>query len=62
MLGTAIQARLLAVHDLEAELGGDDDLVTERREGFAHQFFVGESAIDFSGIEECDAAFDGSPD
>ena len=47
--------------ELEAELGGDHHLVTEGSESFAHEFFVGERAIRFSGIEECDAAFDRRP-
>jgi hypothetical protein len=34
-------------------------LPTEGREGFAHEFFVCERAVNFSGIEEGDAAFDG---
>src|SRR4051812_37443298 len=34
------------------ELGSD---------GFAHELFVGERAVRFSGIKESDAAFDGGP-
>ena len=44
---------------LEPELGGYHDLPAEGSEGFAHEFFVCERAVGFSGIEECDAAFDG---
>src|SRR5262249_45394473 len=43
----------------EPELGGDNHLLAEGREGFAHEFFVCERAVNFSGIEERDAAFDG---
>ena len=44
---------------LESELGGDHHLLAEGSERFAHQFFVGERAVDFRRIEEGDAAFDG---
>src|SRR6266568_2176125 len=33
----------------------------ERSESFAHKFFVSERAVNFSGIEESDAAFHGCP-
>jgi len=36
-------------------------LPTERTERFAHEFFVGERAIDLGGIDERDAALDGFP-
>jgi len=36
-------------------------LPTERGEGFAHEFLVCVWTIDLGRIEECDAAFDGSP-
>src|SRR5208283_5910840 len=52
---------LLAGVAIESELGGDDHLATERREGFADEFLVRERAIDFGGIEERDAEFDGFP-
>ena len=45
--------------ELEPELGGDHHLLAEGSEGFAHEFFVRERAIDFGGVEERDAAFDG---
>ena len=48
--------------EFEPELGGDHHLLAEGSEGFAHEFFVRERAVDFGGIEECDAAFDGRPD
>ena len=45
--------------DIEAELGGDDDLAAEGREGLADEFFVVERAVDFGGVKESDAALDG---
>ena len=63
VLRPAVEAGLLPVGlDLEAELGGDDHLCAERRERLAHEFFVGERTVDFGGVEEGDAAFDGGPD
>ena len=37
-------------------------LLANGSERFAHEFFVGERTIDFGGIEECNAAFDGRAD
>jgi hypothetical protein len=48
--------------DFETELGGDHNLITEGSQGLADQFFVGEGAVSFGGIEECDTAFEGSAD
>jgi hypothetical protein len=58
--GPAIQADLLAGFgiDLEAELGGDRDLLAERRKRLADHLFVGERSIDLRGIEEGHAALD----
>jgi hypothetical protein len=36
-------------------------LPRERGEGFAQELFVGERAVNFSGVEERDAAFDRRP-
>ena len=44
---------------LEPELGGDHHLPAERGEGLAHEFLVGEWAVDLGGVEERDASFDG---
>ena len=44
---------------LEPELGGDHHLVTPGREGFTHELLVRKGTIDFRGIEERHAAFDG---
>src|SRR6516225_3667955 len=56
MFGTIVQARLFAVNDVEAELGGDDDPVAERRNRLADHLFVGEGTIDFGRVEESGAA------
>ena len=45
--------------DLEAELGGDGDLVADRREGLADQFLVDVGTVDFRGVEERDASLVG---
>jgi hypothetical protein len=42
----------------EPKFGGDHNLIAERSEGFAHQFFVCEWTVTLSRIEECDTAFD----
>ena len=52
-------ARIEIRIEVEPEFGGDHHLLAERSEGFAHEFFVGERAVDFGGVEERDAAFDG---
>src|SRR6202035_5778565 len=61
VLWPAIQPGLFAGVriNFEAELGGDHDLFTEGSEGFADEFFVCERSVDFGGVEEGDAAFDG---
>jgi hypothetical protein len=48
--------------DFESELGGDHDLITEGNEGLADQFLVGERAVSFGGIEECDTSFESGAD
>src|SRR4029077_19482814 len=45
--------------NVETELGGDDHPVAQRRQRLADEFFVGEWAVDFGGIEEGDAALHG---
>jgi len=42
--------------DVEAELGGDDDLVTDGCKRLADQFFIGERPIGLGCIEQRDAA------
>ena len=41
----------------KAELGGDDDLIAERRESLTDEFLIDVWAVDFGRIEESDAAF-----
>src|SRR6266487_6817905 len=48
--------------EMESELGGDDHVGAKRSESFAHEFFICEWAVGFSGIEERDAAFHGHPE
>src|SRR6185437_6599705 len=62
VLGAAVQAALPAAQCVggKAELRRDHDAVAHGRQGFAHQFLVGERAVYLGGIEECDAAIDGS--
>ncbi len=63
MLGLTVQPRrarpCVAAAQIEAEFGGDDQLFAERSESVSHQVLVRVGAIDFGGIEERDAAFDG---
>ncbi len=58
-LGTAVgaaPARARLQVDVEAELGGDDDLIADRLESFADQLLVRERTVGLGGVEECDAA------
>jgi hypothetical protein len=48
--------------DVEGELGRYDDLVTDRGEGLADEFLVGERPVGFSGVEERDAPIDSGAD
>jgi hypothetical protein len=45
----------------ESELRCYHHSPAERSEGFAHKFFICERAVNFSGVEERDAAFHGCP-
>ncbi|MET4845849.1 hypothetical protein ABIF62_006344 [Bradyrhizobium japonicum] len=47
---------------LEAELGGDHDLVAEWLKRLAEQLFIGERAVGLGGVEEGHTARDGGPD
>ena len=38
--------------EFKPEFSGYHHLSTERSEGFAHEFFVGEWAVNFGGIED----------
>jgi hypothetical protein len=57
-LGDGTDALRPAIHAVrrdavpEAELGGDDDLITDGCERFANQLLVGERALGFSRVEE----------
>jgi hypothetical protein len=62
MIGMAVQFARSAGTEVEAELGGDDDIPPEGRQSLANQFFVRERAIDLSGVEKSDAALDRSSD
>ena len=62
MLGSAIEPDLLTFGTkFESELRGDHYFFTDRSERLAHEFFVDEGAVHFSGIEERDTAVDGRP-
>jgi hypothetical protein len=50
------------VLQIETKLTGEYDLVAERRNRFASEFLIGQRTIDFSGVEEGDAAFEGCSD
>ena len=60
MLRSAVQSRRsgprITAAKVEPELGGDHYLLAKRSEGFANEFFVNVRAVNFSGIEEGDAA------
>ena len=48
--------------DVEAELGGDLDPVTDGLERLADDLLVGEGAVDLGGVEKGDAPIDRRPD
>ena len=50
---------MIGAAQVESKLGGDHHLVTEGSQRFTDEFFVRERAVDFGGIEECDAALNG---
>ena len=57
MLRPAVQASLLVrLRSVEAEFGGDDDLLADRPQRLADHLFVGEWSIDFRRVEEGDAS------
>jgi hypothetical protein len=63
VFGPAIQTcrsrAMIAATQIETELGGDHYFAMEGSEGFADKLFVRERAVNFGGIEECDAEFHG---
>lgn len=56
-LRPAVQA--VRAVDLQAEFGGDDDLVADRRERLADQLLVDVGAVDFRSVEERNASLVG---
>ena len=54
--GPAVQPRLLAALELEAELGRNHHLIANRAERFPDELFIRERPVRFGGIEERDAA------
>src|SRR5881628_3640869 len=47
--------------EFESKLRGNHHSLAKRSEAFAHEFLVRERAINFGGIEKCDAAFHSCP-
>src|SRR5437016_7109313 len=45
--------------EFESKLRGNHHLLAKRSEAFAHEFLVREPAINFGGVEKCNAAFHG---
>ena len=61
-LGPAVEPAAVLAVEVEAELGGDHDLVAHRLERLADQLLVRERPVDLGGVEERDAAIDRRPD
>ena len=63
VLGATVQPCLFAAVRIqfETELRCNHHMLTYGRESFAHEFLVGKRTINFSGVEERYAAFDGRP-
>jgi hypothetical protein len=59
---TAIEAGLLSVLELEAELGRDHHPIANRLERFADQRLIHERPVRFGRVEERDASVDGRAD
>src|SRR2546429_8723719 len=61
--GPPIQAHVLAIGTKGVpEFGGNHHLRAKGSKRFAHQFFIGERAVDLSGVEKGHAAFDCRPE
>ena len=56
LLGAASVPTDLAVDDVPAELGGDHDLVAQRRQRLPDEFLVDVGPVDLGGVEERDPA------
>src|SRR2546430_2824587 len=61
-LGPAVLHLLPAGITSDPELGGDHHLSAHWRQRLAHELFVGVRTVNFGGIEERDAAFNGRTD
>src|SRR5438477_319 len=61
-LGAAVLDLLPAGITSDPELRGDHHLSAHRRQRLANELFVGVRTVNFGGIEECDAAFNGRAD
>jgi hypothetical protein len=61
-LGTAVGTTRSDGTEVKAELGGDDHILSEWRQGLANQLFVREGAIHLGGVKERDPALDRCPD
>ena len=60
--GPAVQTRLLAALELEAELRRNHHLIANRAERFPDELFVRERPVGFGGVEERDATVNGRAD
>lgn len=49
-------------HVIKTKFRGDHHLVTKWCQGLPHKYFIDEWVIDFSGIKEGEAAFNGFSD
>src|SRR5579864_2604256 len=58
----AVETRHLAVLDVEAELGGDRDLIADRLERLTDDILIGVRAVHFGRIEERHAGVDRGAD
>src|SRR5581483_3304171 len=56
------RARIEIGTEIEPEFRRDDNLVPQRSQRFADQFFIGVRTIDLRGVEERDAAFHRRPE
>ena len=59
VVGPAVHPVACAIGvDSESELGRDHDSLAKRRQRLADEFFVGEGAVGFRGVEQRDATLD----
>ena len=62
MVRPAVQGGRLSFLDAETELGGDDDLVPDRRERLPDPFLTGMGAVDLRRVEKGHAPVEGPAD